>query len=467
MPKCLQIGVLLLIVSPLAASAATRTWKDQSGDTMRAEFMGVKDGKVVLKRAGQREYHALSIFSLEDRDFIVKHLLDRKQEPLLIELMNYENSQTADDDKPTDAQTAGEQNGLPSAVNPAGGPPATDGPKKMYGLDVPSLGLVQDVSDHEWTDLRGNKVTAAFEQVVEPGHVRLKPEGSAFARNFSLVNFVKADIDYIKATLKADLAAEVFPPGQYSPLTADQQSKGYRTWTDRKGVQINGKFETADRKDVTLEVDGKRTKFRLAGFGEEDRAWITAEVKRKEAEARRKAEAERQARASSGPTGRSGIPGFRSPFRNSPFSGGGARMPGPPQYKHSCRHCGRSWTNTSPFDKCSNCKSYICFSCGNQFTITGGGTAECPRCKARQERRNAQRNSTSTGSNGFASSRNSTSGPGSWTPPSIPSTPSTPTFNAPPASDTGTNTAYETGKIVGILTIIGGVVGVIIKLVMS
>ena len=78
MTRIILISTLML--GPASISLGeSRQWTDQSGNTMRAEFTGVIDGRVVLKVGSKRQPFALTDFSLDDRDYIREQLVKRRR----------------------------------------------------------------------------------------------------------------------------------------------------------------------------------------------------------------------------------------------------------------------------------------------------------------------------------------------------------------------------------------------------
>jgi hypothetical protein len=264
--------------------------------------------------------------------------------------------------------------------------------------------------------LIGSTQLATFDRVLSPGFLRLK-KADGTTGDFALVNFSKADIDYVKQVLQDDLARPVFPEGNgFVSLTPDDVSKGYRVWTDRKSVPLIGKFVGTKSKNVVIEVADENREYPLAGLSEADRSWIKAEVKRR-ADA---AAAARQAAANS-EGNNSPFGGSRSSFGPGGHSeGGGGGFGGSmfPTYKFECEHCGKTWTGPTPISHCSECfgKSFFeCNRCGHKWSTKGGSMlSECPQCAAQ---RNTNSGLTSTSSRpGYESnypSRNSSSSFGS------------------------------------------------------
>ena len=226
----MRVALIPVVCLALTSVAGARTWTAQSGETLSAEFSGVKEGKVVLKqRSNKRKYVPLENLSLDDRDYIVQLLTSKNRKDQLKALLTRANEQrkvvsaskTAGEDEVPGVGTFGPSgrstSGLPSS---SGGASSDDHePKTMYGLPIPVDELIQEDKPRIWTDVLGQTTTASFEGLAEPGHVLLKAAGSYFPQRFTLTFFVRSDIEYIAAYLKEDGMRPVFPTGLDHPLT--------------------------------------------------------------------------------------------------------------------------------------------------------------------------------------------------------------------------------------------------------
>jgi hypothetical protein len=441
--KCVLHIVLGCCVCLLSstASARPRTWTAQNGDTLTAEFTGVKDGKVVLKVGSKRKYFPLSTFSLADRDEIVKELVDRRKQDL-IELITAANKERRTLRRPTTPRTGSgaliplEPGRIPTREDiarlreqmKARATDTQEDVETFYGLPVPTPDLIIKAEPREWTDVFGNKNMATFAGLVEPGHVMLDPELGASGR-FSLTSFSAEDIAYIGDLLKKDAAAPVFPADGFQPLSDEDQNRGYRTWTDRLGVKLNGKYVRKTGKDVVFKTGPDETDatYPYVGLSKQDRAWIDAEIKRISDEARRKREAEMASRQDTGgaPGGDSGG-GSRSPFA-SRFP----RIPTPqpprpprfqmPEYKFQCEKCGKEWTSHSMIGNryCDACQNELrntyefhCTRCGYNWTRKNQILDHCPRCSGEVDKNGGNGGSTNTGAGGSVSNGGSSSSSG-------------------------------------------------------
>jgi predicted nucleic acid-binding Zn ribbon protein len=274
--------------------------------------------------------------------------------------------------------------------------------------------------------LFGQEVIGTFQRVVAPANIKLT-DNNRRTQTFPIVNFVREDFEYIKQLLKTDWEREVFPSTGSEPLTGEQQAKGYRTWTDRKGVPFNGKYVRSTSKEVVLESAGGELTFPYPGFSEEDRTWISEEQKRRSEEASRAAAARQQQSAASQSNGnrfgssrpgypgsrigypgsrigypgsRSGLPSSRPGYPGSRIGYPGSRsgLPssrlgssygsssGLPTYSFKCDTCGRTWTDIVHFSQCTNCADtyhFKCHSCGHSWTKKNTMFDNCPSCSGK------------------------------------------------------------------------------------
>ncbi|WP_166819816.1 hypothetical protein [Thalassoroseus pseudoceratinae] len=396
--KIFSTGLLICLVFPtLAFGGRPRNWEDPSGETLvRGEYFGCRNGQVVISLNSVKKLFPLSAFSLEDRDYLVDLMLKRKHERLLAQLMDYENSRARQQVAAASGIPGFPRPNIPGVPNFPEAPgfpgntaetpqvdlrPQANVPERdVYGLTVPTPELLEEEAARVWTDLRGSNVSAVYLELVAPAHVKLRTENGQVS-DFALVNFVRDDIDYIKEAIKKDQSRDVFPVVDQEPLTTDQKSDGYRTWTDRNGRTLGAKFVRVFGKEVVLDVDGENQNYRIVGLSDSDRDWVNAELRRKAAE---------KAAQSSEIAG-NGPPGIRNfgPPANPYQPGVGASGPGshaeqasrdevPPGYD-DLRTGGGFLTYQN-----------VCRDCGYKF-VTSSHAFECPKCK---EQRRQQRNST-------------------------------------------------------------------------
>ncbi len=379
--KFLTSGILLCLILPtLAFGGRPRNWEDPSGELLaRGEYFGCRNGQVVISLNSSRKLFPLSAFSLEDRDYLVDLMLKRKHEGLLAQLMAFENNRARQQvaaasgipgfpggNGPGMPAFPGAE-GFPAATNPLpdiGIRPNRNIPKReVYGLTVPSPELLQEEAARVWTDLRGNKVSAVYLELIAPAHAKLRTEDGQ-TDNFALVNFVREDIKYIEDAIAKDQTRDVFPEIEQEPLTTDQESDGFRTWTDRNGRTLLAKFERVSGKEVVLEVDGEDQSFQLVGLSDADRDWVDSELQRRKAQ---QAAQSQEFAGTTPPTGNFGPGRAFGP-------GSHAEMPSQPQndvppgyddlrtggglfsYQNVCRDCGYKFVTSSHAWDCPKCK---------------------------------------------------------------------------------------------------------------
>lgn len=290
------LSALFLLIAPVVLVAAPRSFTDQEGESIKAEMAGVKNGQVLLKEKTTLKGFALSSFSLDDRDYIIKWLKDKRHTKLLSELMQAAvreigggNGNGNDQPGGQGAGAGGPMAGGGAAGAGAAAPPAganeafksltgsnLPGTKTMYTLTLPTGELMKEQEARSWSDIMGDKLSGTFDHIEANGAVVLK-EGSGQQRRVPLVLFSREDIDYLIATFKEDLDAEVFPKGGFVAPTPAQQSSGYRVWTDRRGERLAGKFVSVTGKTVTIEVAGQNKTYPLNGLSAEDRNHISSQ----------------------------------------------------------------------------------------------------------------------------------------------------------------------------------------------
>lgn len=426
--RTLMLSLVVLAVSSTETHAALRTWKDRKGNEVKAEFTGgVLQNKLVLKAAGNRRiYVRLSDLSLEDRDYIVEELTARdnpKDLEMLNALMLFENQvpfidPDAPKAKPNTGLGSGNDEPDPEASNPfnplenpnAINQPMAEMPTEMYGLPLPSPELLGDDPVRTWTSLTGLKQIAQFDRLLAPGFLRLK-KADGTKGTFALVNFSKADIDYVKEALQKDMAREIFPEGNgFQSLTPEDIGKGYKVWTDRKNVPLIGKFIGVKSKNVVIEVGGEEREYPKAGLSQADIDWVDAEVKRRAEAAQATARAAAQEREANA---RNRFTPYGSTGTGESDSGGhdegtgnrfGPRNSFGISYTHTCTNCGKTWTDSSPLSHCPDCAGkyhFSCPRCGHKWTSTDSIISQCPQCTAE---RNASASNNSASSTRTSSS---------------------------------------------------------------
>lgn len=301
MKRCI-LSTLFFFVTPVLLSAAPRSFTDQDGESIKAEMMGVKNGQVMLKERTTIKPFALSSFSLDDRDYIIKWLKDKRHTKLLNELMQAAVREIGGgngNDQPGGPIAGGAVGPGPGAIpnvnGPAGaagfneapkGPSGADASKTktMYTLKLPTDPLLKEQRDRSWTDIMGDTLTGTFDHIEANGAVILK-EASGSPRRVPFVLFSRDDIDYLIAAFKEDLDAEVFPKGGFVAPTPAQESSGYRVWTDRRGERLSGKFVSRSGNTVTIEVGGVNKTFPFNGLSQDDKNHIGSQEQKNQPQA--------------------------------------------------------------------------------------------------------------------------------------------------------------------------------------
>lgn len=229
------IGLLTLcaglLLTTAALHAADRVWTDRSGNLLKAELTGVKDGKVMLRQDRKRLAIPLPQFTLNDRDEIISQFRKREQPALIEELVEA------------------------ASEDPLGGTASGERLTSFYGLPLPSPQLLKTPEPRHWSDLTGRKTFARFTGVVAPAHVQLEridlPAESA-TTTIPLAALAREDIEHVRNLLEADRDTVIFPDEPSVALTEDLAAVGFRTWTDRRGQKQTARFVKWLGEDVTL-----------------------------------------------------------------------------------------------------------------------------------------------------------------------------------------------------------------------
>ncbi len=214
-----------------ALHAADRVWTDRSGNLLKAELTGVKDGKVMLRQDRKRLAIPLPQFTLNDRDEIISQFRKREQPALIEELVEA------------------------ASADPLGGTTGSERLTSFYGLPLPSPQLLTTPEPRHWSDLTGHRTFARFAGVVPPANVRLEridlPAESA-STTIPLAALAREDIEHVRKLLEADRDTVIFPEEPSVALTEDLAAVGFRTWTDRRGHKQTARFVKWLGDDVTL-----------------------------------------------------------------------------------------------------------------------------------------------------------------------------------------------------------------------
>ncbi len=432
--RTLILSLIFLVSGSHPSDAASRTWKDRKGNEIKAEFTGgVLQNKLVFKVAGNRRIQVrLSDLCLEDRDFIVQELTakdNQKDLQMLRELMLAENQVPVIDPDAVKANPTNDegtnrfQSDPGNAFNPLENPnvanqPMAAVPTEMYGLPLPSPELLVEDQVRTWTSLTGLKQLATLDRVLAPGFLRLK-KADGTKGTFALVNFSKADIEYVKEALQKDMARPVFPEGAgFQSLTPEDVGKGYKVWTDRKNVPLIGKFVGLKTKNVVIEANGEEREFPMVGLSEGDRSWVDGEVKRRAEAAAQQASAQQAARqqeAANRAQAASGSPYSRfGDNRGSSYGGGHGESSHSSannfprttlqfEYRYTCFRCGHTWTGTEPSQN-------TCPNCNNGRTNSSASNASAINTNAHSSMPSVPSYGSSTGATGGSPTSGSGSG---------------------------------------------------------
>lgn len=376
---------IVLIASCFVASSAVaqdRVWTGQSGDTLKAELASVNNGQVLLKQGKKRSLHRLSEFSLKDREYIVDKYKRRQPEKISDLMQGAAKVKVADGKKNNDSFQAA----------------------RFDGFKLPSPELKKPALEREWTDLLGNKVTATFERLLPPSHMKLKsPDGNS--KPFPIVNFVRADLDYVRLVLKSDATDGVFPV-ETEKMTDVQRDEGYRTFSDRAGVSMDAKFLSQNEQEIVLEIGDEKQTYKLDALSQPDQEWVTAELTRRGDLTNPIGSEMSSTEVSAGEVSSSESPAsdigmsnnvdgdavakIDNSFSALPGSSGSSIpqtvSPAVDLYRYECSHCNRVWTSNNPAGKCKDCQGlyeFRCNVCEHTWTSNNNTVTACANCKKR------------------------------------------------------------------------------------
>ena len=172
-PRWWSLAVVLVLST--SALAQARTWTDTQGRKMEAKFVRLHEGNVILLKGTKPVSVPLSQFSPEDQEHIRRQV---------------ENKGEAE----------------PSPVSPALEPVEKPSPAKP-----PAEGVGPE---RTWTDIRGNRMTAAFGG-VSGGSVILLEKGKR--RNYPFLGFSAADQEYVRNELEARGQGHLLPGAGMPP----------------------------------------------------------------------------------------------------------------------------------------------------------------------------------------------------------------------------------------------------------
>lgn len=457
--QCLIALAALALATSLQAEV--RTFRGQKGESIKAEFASVLGGKVVLKVGRKRVQQNITDFSLADRDYICGRLKKRPEK--ILELMQ----------------------GIKNVKVPE--KPLEAAETKFYDMTMPSIGMLEP-KPRTFTDLTGNQVTASFEQLIPPFHVRLRSDGRS--ETYPLVFFISEDIEHIRQAIKTDAEKEIFPPD-----SSTEVKEGYKLFTDRRGVQLAGKIVDKTDGKVTIESNGTTKTWPIAGLSKDDRRklrkrngnWDNGNRKRngnnnngKNSEGNREKRNgneggrgmqggnngnksdgsngtsggmnqggnNRGGNNSNGSPNRSGSPGG-SPMPGGSSSPGNSSSPGGPgnenansnkgfatvKFQFHCNDCQHHWTSGSSTENCPNCEGsykFQCNDCGHSWKLKKQAKSTCPKCSGSTSKKPV----TSTFNSGMADSLKESESTGS----------------------SAAKAGQITGLVIGLLMIVGSIV---------
>lgn len=190
------IAITLLALSITEASGEVRTWIDKNGQRITAEYLGFKDGVVVLMQ-GVRKYRVpLSTLSDADQEFVRQKVTEEA-----------EKAKTTPDD----------------SSQPAGAKPKTSADAELLALldsiPKPTPKLFEQAGTRVWTDRSGNQRSARFAGVREDGSVTLRFETYS-SSTVAIEALARKDLEYIRDYVENDGPEVIFPPGQFQSLTS-------------------------------------------------------------------------------------------------------------------------------------------------------------------------------------------------------------------------------------------------------
>ena len=144
----------------------------------------------------------------------------------------------------------------------------------------------------DWTDTRGNKMTAKFVRIHQ-GNVVLSRGGRVVTLRFS--DLCQEDQEYLREEAKKKGQEDQLPAARHSPIRPqgpgageasgeDEEMPGnmrapaadepVRTWTDVSGRTIEAQFVELSGADVVLIKDGQRVSYPIMGFSMADQQYV-------------------------------------------------------------------------------------------------------------------------------------------------------------------------------------------------
>ncbi len=184
-----RLVLVAVLMASLASAAWGRTWTDNQGNQIKAKFVRVHEGNVVLSMGRRVITVPFGNFSREDRNYIREQLKAKGQEHLV----------------PQESQTDGLLPGL-ERVGSAGD---EEGPASDAGSGQPASGAGEI---RTWTDVRGRTIKARFVG-VSGGLVVLLKDGQRVS--YPWAGFSPMDRQYVRDQLEARGAGHLIPEDEY------------------------------------------------------------------------------------------------------------------------------------------------------------------------------------------------------------------------------------------------------------
>lgn len=257
------------------------------------------------------------------------------------------------------------------------------GPDEKAIVDAiprPSPDFFEQPEMRVWTDRVGNQRTARMSRVDMNGKIIFYYENRSQG-GIDLAALSHKDLEYVRDYLENDGPAVIFPPGEFQPLTSTQEDDGERTWTDRKGVKLNGKLKERKGELVYFESGGKTLSFPYLGLSGNDQRLVSEEMNRRARERRASSAVASSSSSPSYPSqgygssnsnyGAGSYPDYGSSSGNSDYGSGGYTDYGSGSssnygsggsgltYEFHCPKCNASWTDNTPIS------SHSCASSGS------------------------------------------------------------------------------------------------------
>lgn len=187
----------LLALSVFATIAQARTWTNQDGKQIEADYVSVDEERVTLRLAEGREVKIkIATLSSDDQIFLQAILLKRKAKNATIT--------TDDDTNPSEAASDLSSSSLPKAES-HDTDDADDEPKSLAKSSSPKK---KKYENRVWNDRLGNKMTAKFIRMQGSSVMVLKAGRATPVDYFTLST---EDQEYLKTILEEAGTPELIP----------------------------------------------------------------------------------------------------------------------------------------------------------------------------------------------------------------------------------------------------------------